>query len=166
MRVIAGATLSLFLAVSVDAQYRPDFSGTWVLDPARSESSLVADGQRIVPVSITMQIVQGESHVEIDTVRNGVRESRRYAVQPMEPPRPVGTSGSAGTVMNWERDSLVTITPHQINGMAVTTTERRTLSADGRHMTVVTTLEVQHGYQGDGRNASPPARDVYVRQAR
>lgn len=79
----------------------------------------------------------------------------------------IGTSGSIGSVIDREGPTLVTVTPHEVNGMAVTTTERWSLSADGKTMTVVTTLAIQHGYEGlSGKNYSSPITDVYIRQSK
>ena len=189
MRVIPAAVLSLLLIVPVAAQRRADFSGTWVLDEKRSESPLLTNGQFSVPVSVTLEIAQTENEVRIDTVRDGGREVRHYPFASTDVPQAVGTSGSFGIasesdesvpdagglgtagrngrLVSLDGNTLETITPHKVNGMTVTTTERRTLSANGREMIVVTQLVVHHGYEGSGTNVSnvsSPARDVYVRQ--
>jgi hypothetical protein len=201
LRIASTALLVLGLASPLAAQ--PDFSGTWVLNPARSESARAIDATTIS--SATLTITQNDREVHIDTVRNGLPQEVRYAsaadalisdagrhlisdAEPRavgtsgatsdEPPSAVGTSGRdraseavpsiIGTTRRdvtttWEGDTMVTLTAYQVNGQTVTTTERRTLSADGREMTVVTQLQVQHGYSA-GPNASRPLTDVYVRE--
>lgn len=164
-RLASAALLIFAMSLPLTAQPRPDFSGTWVMDTRRSDSAQATNSTRIS--SATLQIAQSDREVRIDAVRNGVAQAARYPLRSAEPPRAVGTSGSIGSVVEWDGDTLVTITPHSVNGMAVTTTERRTLSPDGREMTVVSTLRVEHGYSGTGSvNFSSPSTDVYIRQAR
>ena len=187
MRYIFVVMLSFLLVpANVSAQRDVDFSGTWILDPGRSEAALPPNGT--ATAAITVKIAQTENDLRIVSTRSGVSQTARYLLpredpqravgtagrvpepgewDPFQPDASVGTTGARGTVVEWDGDTLVTITPHEINGMAVTTTERRTLSPDGREMAVVTQLEVQHGYQGlNPQNASRPSRNVYVRQTR
>jgi hypothetical protein len=66
--------------------------------------------------------------------------------------------------MSREKGELVTMVPYEINKMTVTLTEKRTLSPDGREMTVETVTAVQHGYEGgNANNTSAPMKDVWVR---
>ena len=190
MRMIRAAVLSLLLTVPVGAQHRADFSGTWILAANRIESPLLTNGH-FAPDSVTLEIAQTENEVRIDTVRDGAREVRHYPFESTDLPQAVGTSGRFGAVsesdeyvpdaqrgvgtagrngrlVSLDGNRLETITPHKINGMAVTTIERRTLSENGREMIVVTQLMVHHGYEGAGANVSnvsSPVRDVYVRRA-
>ncbi len=182
------STALLMLGLSSSLAAKPDFSGTWVLDPERSQSVLTA---RLS--SATLIITQNDLDVRVDAIRNGVPEEVRYAsatdsdtapravgtsgsgAASDEPPRAVGTSGRdrtleavpgiigtrrTGVSTTWKGDTMVTLTAYQVNGQTVTTTEERTLSANGREMTVVMQLQVHHG----GYPTSSPLTDVYVRE--
>ena len=164
-RIAQLVALSAVLAwpLMTHAQQKPNFSGTWTMDVAQSESTKQDATSAVSPV--TLVINQNDRELQIETMRDGNEAIAKYPIENTLDPRPVGTSGNLGigSILRWEDDgALVTLTPHEINGMAVTTVERRTLSADGNEMTVVSTIQVQHGYQ-DGVNYSAPARDVYHR---
>jgi hypothetical protein len=149
----------------VAAQPGVDFSGTWTLDPARSESALVPGPQPPVR-SAVVTISQLPRQLRIDVNRDGVRQRVVFSRDTANELRPVGTSGQdgMGQIVSWNESELVTMRPLQINQMTVTVTEKRTLSADGREMTVETVTAVQHGYEGGNANtASAPSKDVYVR---
>jgi len=152
----------LYPLTSSAQEKKPDFSGTWVMDVARSESPQ-PDGSPAAP--ITLVITQNNNEVRIEMLRDGKRQLAKYPLEhsAKESPTPIGTSGvGVGTIMRWEDGSLVTLTPYEVNGMAVTTVERRSLSDNGRAMTIVTTVEVQHGYQA-GPNYSGPLKQVFTR---
>jgi hypothetical protein len=162
--VIAATALQL---VST-AQERPNFSGTWTMDRARSETTRAA--HLAIPETGPVEVVisQGVDQLSLTRTREGKQDTVRYSLSKVELPVPVGTSGTYDGVgiARWEDDNvLVTTTPHVINGMGVTVHERRSLSADGREMIVQTSLNVEHGYTGEtGKSAqSPVAKDVYVK---
>jgi hypothetical protein len=159
------------LASPLYAQQRSDFSGTWTMDLARSESPKADDPSPHTPQATPrtpdeptmLFITQNDREMQVETRKGSRAVTARYPMHDAANPRPVGTSGGGvGTVLRWEGDTLVTMTPHMINGMAVTTVERRSLSSDGNEMTVVTTVQVQHGYE-TGESSSPPAKDIYRR---
>jgi hypothetical protein len=163
MRVVAIA--ALLFPVAAGAQNRADFSGTWQMDTSRSQSAQAGHGASPVQAA-TVVINQTPDNLVVETIRDGNRLVTRFPAG-TNPERPVGTSGRAGagvgTIMAWEHSELTTSTPIQINGMAVQTIEKRALSADGREMTVMTSISVEHGYSGKGINRSAPLTDVYVR---
>jgi hypothetical protein len=88
-------------------------------------------------------------------------------------PEAVGTAGSDPPAPNriirahvrWDGPVLMTETVYRVNGMSTTRTERRRLSADGREMTVETELQMEHGYESNGRGPAGygTAKDVYVK---
>ena len=129
-------------ALAQSTQTHPDFSGTWIMDPTRSEAA--AQGTPIGPV--TMVIRQSPEEVRIELTRNGTKQAIRYLPAGM---KPVGQGEILGT-FRWEGSKLVTNASADINKQAVTFDEVRTLSADGAEMTVEITVVVQHGYQTGG----------------
>ena len=134
--------------VALGAQNQPDFSGTWVMDPARSEAA--AQGTPIGPVTIAIRQTPGE--VRIDTTRNGRTESVRYL--------PVAAQATGGSeivgAFRWEGPKLVTRLVTDINKQAITVEEVRTLNPSGREMTVEVMLVVEHGYQSGGTGVLRP----------
>ena len=129
-------------SVGVTAQVRPDFSGTWTMDLARSEAA--AQGTPIGPV--TVSIKQGTDELRIDTTRNGRTESIRYLPAALKATAPGELIGS----FRWDGPRLVTRLVTDINKQAITVEEARTLDAAGREMTVEVMLVVEHGYQSGG----------------
>jgi hypothetical protein len=84
--------------------------------------------------------------------------------------RPVGTSGTDApsvepVLAEWKDGRLVTTTIYRVNGMPMTKIESRTLSADGREMTVETQVQIEHGYQSNAKQPQGyiPAKDVYTK---
>ena len=134
--------------VGLAAQTQPDFSGTWVMDPARSEAA--AQGTPIGPVTIAIRQAPGE--VRIDTTRNGRTESVRYL--------PVSAQATGGGeivgAFRWDGPKLVTRLVTDINKQAITVEEVRTLNPSGREMTVEVMLVVEHGYQSGGTGVLRP----------
>jgi hypothetical protein len=161
------AVAALLMPWTATAQNKVDFAGTWTMDASRSQSALPGTGATPVRQA-QMVIAQVGGQLVVETMRDGNRQIARFPLIDPELPKAVGTSGSAGvgTIGNWGDRELTTSTPLSVNGMAVTTMEKRTLSPDGREMTVETVVTVEHGYEGKGINYSSPVKDVYVKTAK
>lgn len=130
------------------AQSVPDFSGTWMMDPTRSEAA--AQGTPIGPVTVAIRQSPGE--VNIETTRNGRTEAVRYL--------PVSANASGGSEpmgsFRWDGAKLVTRLVTDINKQAITVEETRSLDAGGKEMTVEVMLVVEHGYQSGGTGVVRP----------
>lgn len=149
----------LLLPAPSHAQRTVDFSGTWTMDLARSESSQQGDPVR--PVSFV--ITQLPTQVRIETMRGERSENVLY---PLGRARALAaTSGEAHPEAYWEGDKLVTETQRPVNGYTVTVKESRTLAPGGREMTVETTVIVQHGYSMPGAKNYGTSKDVFTRTA-
>lgn len=156
----AALTATLFLPLTIHAQAIRDFSGTWTMDPARSEAA--QQGEAVKPV--TFVITQGAAQVRIETMRGNEKENVLY---------PLGKSHGSGAAPSstasghpeayWEGDKLVTETQRAVNGYTVTVKEARTLGQSGKDMTVETTVIVQHGYSMPGAKNYGTSKDVFVR---
>jgi hypothetical protein len=133
------------LATAISAQTTPDFSGTWTMDPTRSEAA--AQGTPIGPVVVAIRQQPGELHIA--TTRDGSTQTVRYL--PAEAKAVV--SGASVGSFRWNGPKLVTSLATDINKQAVTVEEVRTLNPAGTEMTVEVTLVVQHGYQSGGSSA-------------
>jgi hypothetical protein len=152
--------------VGLSAQTAPDFSGTWNMDPARSEAA--AQGTPIGPVTVAIRQTPGE--IRIDTTRSGRTESVRYLPAAA---KAVGTGGELLGSFRWEGPKLVTRLVTDVNKQAVTIEEARSLDPAGKEMTVEMMLVVEHGYQSGGtgvlRSQNSPNTskgiNVYVKAA-
>jgi hypothetical protein len=136
------------LSSAAGAQSAPDFSGTWTMDPARSEAA--AQGTPIGPVTVVIR--QTPAEVNIETTRNGRTEAVRYLPAAA---KAAGASEPMGS-FRWEGAKLVTRLVTDINKQAVTVEEVRSLDAAGREMTVELALVVEHGYQSGGTGVVRP----------
>lgn len=135
-------------SVVAGAQTAPDFSGTWTMDPTRSEAA--AQGTPIGPVTIAIRQAPGE--VNIETTRNGRTEAVRYL--PVSA-KATGASEPMGS-FRWDGAKLVTRLVTDINKQAITVEEVRSLDPAGKEMTVEVMLVVEHGYQSGGTGVARP----------
>ena len=148
-------------------QSQGDFSGTWKMDPSRSESA-----HQDVPVgSSTMVIRLMDGGLSIETTRG--EEGKPAAFHETLNFKPGGaetTSAGDGGVpvtgkARWEGTKLVVETARSVQGSTVTTLYVHTLSANGREMTIDKTLTIQHGYQGANARTTGQGKDIFVRVA-
>jgi hypothetical protein len=129
-------------SVDLGTQPRPDFSGTWTMDLARSEAA--AQGTPIG--SVVVAIKQMPEELRIETTRNGSTETIRYLPAAA---KAAGTGELVGA-FRWDGAKLITSFVTDINKQAITVEEVRSLDPAGREMTVEVSLVVQHGYQSGG----------------
>jgi hypothetical protein len=152
---LPAALVSILLLSSLPrAQTRPDFSGTWRMDPSRSESAMQAE-----PIgAVTHVISQTANELKIETRRSGGTTSVIHKLDGSESKLSDGTATT-----HWDGTTLVTEMVRDIRGATVTTKESRRLSADGAEMFVETVLVVQHGYSLKGTPNYGAGKDVFTR---
>jgi hypothetical protein len=131
----------------------PDFSGTWKMDPARSESA--AQNDPIGPVTVV--IAQSRDELRVETKRTEGSSVVTYKLDGSEVKIPGGTAKT-----HWDGARLVTEIEMYVQGQAVTTKETRSLTSGGNEMIVNITLVVQHGYSASTTNYGS-GKDIYVR---
>ena len=156
MMALPAVLVSVAVTVSALAQARPDFSGAWKMDPSRSESAAQGD-----PIgAVTVVIAQTPNELRIQTTRAEGTSAVTYKLDGSKVMVAAGTSAT-----RWEGAKLVTDGVFSVNGATVTTTETRTLSADGKEMLVEKAVVVQHGYPETvkGTPNYVAGKDVYVR---
>jgi hypothetical protein len=142
-------------AAGVRAQDRPDFSGTWRLDPSRSESAMQG-GEPIGPV--TVHITQTANDIRIETVTPRTRAVETFNLIG----RDSQLANGAGRA-RWFGELLVVDTVRDVRGVSVTTEQTRRVTADGTEMHVDNILQVQHGYTLAKTKNYGAGKDVYVR---
>src|SRR3954468_19828471 len=125
--LLAAVLTAALIPVLLHAQSKPDFSGTWKMDPTRSESA--AQTEPIGPV--TMVITQTPDAVRIETTRLQGSSVVTYKLDGSEITIPDGTAKT-----HWEGSTLVTEMVRYVHGQAVTTKETRILTAGGNEMLV------------------------------
>ena len=106
----AALAAMLFLHVAADAQSPPDFSGTWTLDPARSQSAQQGEPFK----SVIFVITQSVGQVRIDATRGNEKESVLY---PLTKSRALVGAGQSEAY--WDGEQLVTVTQRTVSGQTV-----------------------------------------------
>ena len=157
----AALTAILLLPLALHAQSTRDFSGTWTMDLARSQSA--QQGEAIKPV--TFVINQIATQVRIETTRGNEKENVLYPLTKSRASASPAPGASGQPEAYWDGEKLVTETQRQVNGYTVTVKEVRTLGPGGADMTVETTVIVQHGYSMPGAKNYGTSKDVFIRSA-
>ncbi len=157
--VLTALLAGLVVVCPAAAQSKPDFSGTWTMDEARSESAHYPDFVGPVVVVIT----QTPTELTVETRRGGTSSFLTYRIG--EAPR-VETATPADAKLGppfnsyWNGSSLVCETVQNVP-YTVRNKEVRTLSDDGREMIVETTMIVEHGYTLSGTKNYGTGMDHY-----
>ena len=151
------ASLLVLPAATLSSQNHPQFSGSWRLDPERSESA----AEDNTPGPVIVNITQTEQDITIVTTRAALqnRTVHRFVATPTTPFAIDGATARA----YWNGAALVTEGTRLIQGQTVATRETRTLSPDTNEMIVDVVVIVQHGYQTRGGRNYGMGRDVYTR---
>jgi hypothetical protein len=159
-RIILAITVCGAIVVPARAQGRPDFSGTWVMDEVRSASAHYPDF--VGP--ITLVIVQTPAQLTVETRHGDRSESIVYRIYESEHAAPAVVSVPGGKSY-WSGATLVCETVRNIQDATVRTRELRTLGADGREMTVESTLIVEHGYDIPDAKNYGTGKDIFRKSA-
>jgi hypothetical protein len=159
-RLLAASVSAVILGAAPLAQGRPDFSGTWTMDPERSESA--AQGLPYQPVTVVIR--QTATELAIETTRGTVTSRTAYKIS-TAPVTTLGVDGAPTGRAHWNGDALVTEGTRLVQGQTVSVREARTLGAGGNEMMVDSILMVQHGYEFRGARSYGSGRDVYTRKA-
>ena len=149
------------LSATEAAQSKPDLTGTWTLDEARSESP-THDGYA---GPVTWVIRHTPQTLDVDITRGPKALKVTYKLYEKPPTNPVA-EGIPSYRGYWDGDKLVTETTQNIQGQTVTTKEVRTLQAGGQEMTVERLVQVEHGYTLKGAQNYNTAKDVFRKVAR
>lgn len=161
--VLVTFLVALALSLTTPAQSRPDFSGTWTMDLARSESPTYPDF--VGPV--TLVISQTPAELRIETRRGsppGTSTAIYQIREVRDAPRTVAREGGPGSpIAYWDGTALVTEGVLSVQGKTVQTRERRTLDVAAAEMRVESILIVEHGYSLRGTKNYGKADDVFKR---
>lgn len=158
MYLIIVLSAALFVQ-SASTGHPTDFTGSWKMVPARSESP-----QQTPPVTeMTFVIEQAANQIRLD-ITSGTAKPMSV-VYPLVPtpkppaPPPAGDERRA----YWEGNRLVMERGGTISGQTVSSRQALTLSPDRSEMTVERLVIVQHGYTLRGAKNYASVKDVFVR---
>ena len=135
---LATVLAALGIAITALAQSSPDFSGTWVLNNSKGKNLGMVSA-----VKETVVITQTPGELTLDFTSTFMEDTSKRQVNydlTGEPVQNVDAMGvKAETVAKWVDGRLVTTWTSEgaVAGTKVVKTETRSLSPDGRTMTVV-----------------------------
>ena len=141
MRKVSSALLLTLLAVApavaqAQGPARPDYSGTYVLDPALSEGQMV-------PQKMTLKITQAPTGLTLDrTQTNQMGESTtqlKYAIDGTASKNTITMGGNAvdvSTVVTWEGESPVLTSAMKFGDNDAQSVEKWSLSDAGKKLTI------------------------------
>lgn len=147
-RILAVAALVASLSVQqAVAQAKPSFAGTWKMNMEKSDPmGGGGGGMAMAPLVIT----QTDKQLVITRNVNGQDQVTTYNLDGTESTNTTGR-GESKSKAHWEGSSLVIETTSTFNGqsgpMTITSKEVRSVSADGKEMTISTTRTTQNGEQ-------------------
>ncbi len=153
----ASMALLLLLPAGFHAQAVPDFSGTWMMDTARSQSAHQGEPFKMV----TFVIAQSAGQIRIEATRGNERENVLYPLTKSRASTAADAPGQAEAY--WDGDQLITVTQRTVSGQTVTVKEAHALSSNGAEMTVETTVIVQHGYSMPGARTYGTSKDIFTK---
>ena len=147
-RLLAAATMAaVILPFAAHAQGKPDFSGTWTLDTAKSDPPPQGRGGG---GAATLTIKQTGSELSIQSEGRQGPQTMTYKLDGSESKNEQMGRGGAQTVVSkakWDGASLVIDSTREIQGMSITTHEVRKLDNGGKEMKVETTIQTPQGEQ-------------------
>jgi hypothetical protein len=146
-RALGLAAIAAFvLPLAARAQSKPDFTGTWTVDPAKSDPVPAGRGA----ASGTLTIKQtGQEVLFVNEGRQGP-QLLMYRLDGSESTNQVVGRGGTTPLKSkakWDGSSLVVETTRELNGISIATKEVRRLSNAGKEMEVETTIQTPQGEQ-------------------
>ena len=137
-----GASALLAPAALFGQSEHPDFSGKWILDPAKSEQG------PLTPQAMSYTVQQRGSQITADrTITTPAGESTAHLVfgvdgKPWKNEWKQGATTVVGSsTLSWEEATLIIKTLISADGQEIQQTDRWTLGADGKTVTVQRSIE-------------------------
>jgi hypothetical protein len=125
----------LLLAASASAQTKPNFSGDWKLNVAKSNF-----GQMPAPSSLTEKITHSDPSLKVQTAQSGdfgdFNSDFSFTTDGKESANSMGNEFHMTSVVKWDGDILVLDSKMDFQGTAMSGTDKWTLSPDGKTITV------------------------------
>ena len=149
--LVLSFVLALAITTLAFAQGKPDFSGTWTLDPAKSDLGQMRPTGKQAPMrTITLVIKQTGDTLTVQRSMGKNQEVASYKLDGSESINKLPSGNEARTIMKWSGATLVARTTAKINdseggGMNTEMTDVRSLSPDGKVMTLSVTRKTPRG---------------------
>jgi hypothetical protein len=143
---------AVVLPFHVRAQAKPDFSGTWTLDTAKSDPAPPGRGGGGGGGGRGGSVTIKQTGAELAVTSEGRQgpQTMTYKLDASESTNQVMGRGGAQSVKStakWDGSSLVIETTRDFNGMSITTKEVRRLDNGGKEMHVESTTQTPNGEQ-------------------
>ena len=146
--LLTAMVAAVVIPFAARAQSKPDFSGTWTLDVAKSDPAPQGRGGGGGMGGGSVTIKQTGTELAVTSEGRQGPQTMTYKLDGSESSNEVMGRGGAQTVKSkakWDGSSLVIDTTRDIQGMTITTHEVRRL--DGKDMIVETTAQTPQGEQ-------------------
>ena len=142
--LLTALTLSLTLGALIGAAAgKPDFTGEWILIPAKSDF-----GPMPAPEKLTRKIDHKDPDLKITTITSAQGNERTndsaYKTDGSESVNKYGQA-EAKSVVKWEGSVLTVATKREIQGNTIEQNEKWTLSEDGKTLTVDGNIKAPQG---------------------
>ncbi len=156
MRTARGLAVlgAMLLLCAAAAQAKPDFTGEWKLNPAKSDFGMMP-----APTSAVATVTHSEPSLKVTmkttSERGEFTSENTYTTDGKECINK-GRMGELKSILKWDGDTLVIESKADFGGNAVTITDKWTLSDNGKTLTISRHFA---GPQGEG-----DAKQVYEKQ--
>lgn len=125
----------LLVAASASAQTKPNFSGDWKLNTAKSNF-----GQMPAPTSLTEKITHAEPSLKVLTAQSGdfgdLTSDFSFTTDGKECQNAMGDMFKMTSTVKWDGDILMIDSKMDFQGNAMTGVDKWSLSPDGKTITV------------------------------
>lgn len=154
MKGATGVLLICFAAIAAFAANKPDFSGTWIFSPEKSKNIGMMSQMKM-----RQTIVQSDKALDVtsDTTFQGNDQQMKthYDLTGKPATNDSPMAGPSETVSKWDEDKIVTTWTSKgaVEGTKTVRTETRSLSPDGKSMTVESV-----------RGSNPPVLMIFDKQ--
>ena len=141
------AVLLGFISPAWSQDAKPDFTGKWSLDAAKSDF-----GQMPAPDSIVQDIEHKEPNLKVTTsiksTAGDTSNTRTFSTDGKESTNKLsmmGTEQAVKTTAKWEGQSLAVVASFDAQGATVQLNDTWTLSADGKVLTIARVVKTPQG---------------------
>ena len=145
--LLAATMAAVILPFAAHAQGKPDFSGTWTLDAAKSDPAPAGRGGGGGGAA-NLTIKQNATDLSVQSEGRQGPQTMTYKLDGSESKNEQMGRGGAQTIVSkakWDGSSLVIDTTRDIQGMSITTHEVRKLDNGGKEMKVESTTQTPQG---------------------
>jgi hypothetical protein len=147
--LLTAMVAAVIIPFAARAQSKPDFSGTWTLDTAKSDPAPQGRGGGGMGAG-SVTIKQTGTELAVTSEGRQGPQTMTYKLDGSESSNEVMGRGGAQTVKSkakWDGATLVIDTTRDFQGMSITTHEVRRLDNGGKEMIVETTAQTPQGEQ-------------------